>query len=132
MEFKAKRTQATPFEAIMDDIQGSALLGNEQYFLSVLGDGRDNVRNRLGLARAWWTLHHEVPALLRRRDDLGLKGIGIQDVPEIPGVGETRVEVLVGGKDARVWLESADQDVLKDPGPCGAIQIALRVQVPPH
>ena len=100
MEFETERAQAAFLEAVVDHVQGGSFLGDEQDLLAVRGCVGDDVRDRLRLAGSGRTLDDQILALARRGDDLGLGGVGVQNMPQILGVRKPPVEVLVRGENA--------------------------------
>ena len=96
----------------MHDVQGGALLGDEEHRLAVVDGGRHDVGDGLRLACPGRPLHHQIAAGPRRRDDLGLGRVGVHDVEELARVRETPVEILGRREHAGLDPEAAGQQLL--------------------
>ena len=96
VEVEHERSQADVVEAAEDGVDRGALLGDEEDALAVGGEGGQQVRDGLALARARRTLDDEVGPGPRGLDDLLLGGVGIEHQGRARGI-QDRVDV--GGSD---------------------------------
>ena len=76
MEIENEITDTHGVKPASNDIQSSALLGDEHHRLALVDGMHDEIGDRLGLAGAGRTLNHHRAARGGGGNDLGLGGIG--------------------------------------------------------
>ena len=81
-------------ESLVNDIEGSRLLRNEEHSASGSDQFGDDVRDRLALARARRTVHHEAVAVPCRQNANPLRGVGVPDAHQVLRRGDG-IEILV-------------------------------------
>ena len=85
VKFKTKMPEPALPQPIKNHIQGGHLLGHEKDFLTVMGGGRNDVRDGLRLAGSRWALNHQVPPAPDLLDDFRLRGVRLDDLHDILG-----------------------------------------------
>ena len=77
VQFQAELAKTRVLQPLVHDIEGGHLLGDEQHGLAGVQRLRDEVGDRLRLARSGWSFDHEVVAPLGGGEGALLAAIGI-------------------------------------------------------
>ncbi len=80
VQFETHGPELSLDQSLVDDLQRRHLFSNEQHALPRLHSARDDVRNRLRLAGAGWTLDHQVLSREGFLDGDRLRAVRVSDV----------------------------------------------------
>src|SRR5205823_9352585 len=79
MQIENQVAEPAIVKSVKDGIDSGSLFGNEENLLAARGERRDEVGDRLTLARPRWTANDEVRAAEHRIDRVVLTRIGIEN-----------------------------------------------------
>jgi hypothetical protein len=102
--------EAHVLEAVGDDVEGGALVRDQQHALAAGEVVADDVRDRLALAGAGRAVNDQAARFAREADGAGLAGVGLGDealLGEVAGLALQRLGLGLFGDGARRGGEQA-------------------------
>ena len=106
VDLEAEIPESHLAQAVMHDRERGHLLCHEEDPFSVMGSSGDDVRDRLGLARAGRSLHDDIATGAHLFDHAGLRGVRGDHVQKVTGF-QPRVEPFLWAEEGRGPLEPA-------------------------